>query len=307
MTVETIDIPFVIGSRQIFALPRRLQNHAYSLDQLLGNRSKPEPLLNLNDSSAHGLKVLSAPLAAASDLKSRYPDYIIGGYQRFHRHYIDMSGDFDSYFAGFSGKTRSTLRRKARKLAERGGGSLDIREYRTPDELNAFFADALPLSRRTYQARWLKSGLPEDKEAKARAQSAAEQGNIRAYLLFVDGRAVSYLYLPVHDGVVVYEHLGYDPEFASFSTGTVLQMDVLERLFGEGNFRYFDFTEGDAPHKSMFGTLSEEACSFFLLKPNLGNQVLMGSLTTFDTSMRVLRGISSQVGLDRKLRTILRG
>jgi len=44
------------------------------------------------------------------------PGYIIGGRHDYPRHFIDMTGGFESYLTHFSGKTRSTLRRKTRKL-----------------------------------------------------------------------------------------------------------------------------------------------------------------------------------------------
>lgn len=169
--------------------------------------------------------------------------------------------------------------RKRRKLAELSGGTLDLREFRRPADVEPFMHDAVALSRLTYQTRLLDAGLPEGPQAVAGMHALAQRDEIRAYVLYVEQRPVSYLYLPTANGVITYAYLGYDPEFARHSVGTVLQMDVLERLFAEQRYRLFDFTEGHSAHKEMFGTASVNACSFFLLRPSLANLALMAAST----------------------------
>ncbi|MEJ2410289.1 MAG: GNAT family N-acetyltransferase [Novosphingobium sp.] len=305
MTVETANIRFIVGSRQILAVPRRLETVTYSLDHLLEGRPMVFP--GAPGEGVQGMRILSAPVSHFGDIVARHPGNIVGGYHSYRRHYIDMCGSFDDYMAGFSGKTRSTLRRKRRKLEEHCSGVLDIREYRGAAGIGAFLEYALPLSRMTYQARLLNAGLPEDEAGRAAMIARAGKDEVRAYLLFVDGKPASYLYLPVSDGIVIYEYLGYDPALAAYSPGTVLQLEALERLFAEGRYRYFDFTEGEGAHKSLFGTASVGACSFFLLKRDIANLALMGSLSAFDRSIGALRGLAGRCGLDRTLRSMLRG
>lgn len=304
MSASTTNVRFIIGSRQLFAVPRRLETVSHDLDQLLGRC--PAQFPTGLDKRAHGLRILSAPVDAMPQILAGHPDYIMGGYQAYRRHYIDMSAGFVNYMAHFSNKTRSTLRRKRRKLEERCGGALDIREYRSPAEMSEFLDHALPLSRLTYQARLLCSGLPEGKEHRTGMLALAEADCLRAYILFMDGKAASYLYLPIHDGIVIYEHLGYDPALSGHSPGTILQMEALERLFAESRYRYFDFTEGDGPHKALFATASVEACSFFLLKRSISNRALLSGLSAFNGWIGALRNFSSRYGLDRHLRSALR-
>ncbi len=78
----------------------------------------------------------------------------------------------------------------------------------------------------------------------------ASTDSVRAYVLFLHGKAVAYLCCPVVNGVLLYSYLGYDPKHADLSPGTVLQYLVFESLFEEKRFRAFDFTEGQGEHKS---------------------------------------------------------
>ena len=297
-------IKFVIGSRKLMAVPRNLVPVSFGLDHLV---SATMPAFPPEDDGADGYRILSAPEADLPKILAAHPGHIIGGFQAYQRYYIDMAGDFAGYLARFSSKTRSTFNRKRRKLAELSGGTLDLREYHKPEQIAEFMEAAVPLSRRTYQTRLLDAGIPEGEAAEAGMRELAANDALRAYLLFMDGKAISYLYLPIQDGIISYAFLGYDPDFAQLSTGTVLQLEAMERLFAENRYRYFDFTEGEGAHKAMFGTDSIAACSFFLLKPSAANRLLMGALNGFDQSVAVAKTLASRSGALANMRKLLRG
>lgn len=304
MTAQPTPIRFTLGSRHLLSVPRQLAPLAFSLEDVLGSRM---PLLPSGDEQSDGLRVLSAPLSMVGDIVRHFPDHVMGGRQDYRRYYIDMAGDYDEYLARFSGKTRSTLRRKQRKLADEFGGTLEVTEHRTPAEIEAFLQQALPLSARTYQARLLDAGLPEDDISQTTMLAKAEAGEMRCYLLRARGKAIAYLSLPVEGETLVYAHLGHDPDWAQFSPGTVLQMHALESLFAEQRYRWFDFTEGEGAHKAMFGTGSVECASFLLLKGDVSNRLLLGSLAAFDGSVAAAKALARKSGALAHARKLLRG
>lgn len=300
-----VPVKFVIGSRQVLAVRRLLDTVAFGLDELVAGASPP---IAPEQTQGEGLRFLSLPMAALADVRARFSRRTLGGFQAYRRYYIEMEGrSYQDYLAGFSSKTRSTLGRKYRKLAERSGGALDIRDFSRADQIDAFMADAVPLSRRTYQTGLLDAGLPEGEEAIAGMKALAGQDMMRACILYLDGQAVSYLYLPTGGGIVTYAYLGYDPDHAQWSVGTMLQMEALQRLFAEQRYRYFDFTEGDGAHKQMFGTACVEACSFFLLRPTVVNRLLIGALNAFDGGVSRVKGLAERHGSLALLCRMLRG
>lgn len=295
-----VPIDFTIGARRLLAVPRQLTTWSFTLEQVLQSAlpaaTAPGP---------DGLRVLSAPTGSLAAIAARYPGFVAGGRQDYRRHYIDMSTGFEAYLARFSGKTRSTLRRKARKLAEECGG-YTVTEHRSPDEIEAFLAAALPLSARTYQARLLDAGLPDTPAARRAMLEAAEDDRMRAFLLHAGGQPLAYLSLPVVGSTLVYAHLGYDPGWARLSVGTVLQMDALERLFDEARYRWFDFTEGEGAHKAMFGTDCAACSSFVLLRPTLANRALLGARRAFDSGVAQAKALAERSGALAGIRARLR-
>lgn len=303
MSSTRTSIKFVVGSRVLLSVPKDLTTLSFSLADVARNKDLTLPTLA---DDQDGFRVLSAPATSLAQIRAAEPDFVIGGIQHYQRHYIHMTGSFEEYLGRFSSKTRSTLRRKHRKLIKDIGGEVEFREYRTPAQMDEFRDLALPLSRRTYQAKSLDAGLPESSEAHEERRRLASEDRVRAYLLCVDGQPISYLYLPVIDETIVYAFLGYDPDHAKFSPGTVLQLEALERLFAEGRYRYFDFTEGEGAHKAMFGTDAVDACSFFMMKRGITNRVLLSSVDAFDAGIAQVKAATTQSGALAKARQLLR-
>jgi len=289
MVSKPVTLSFSIGSRRLFAIERHLADIAYSLDDLTSGQ-RPHAL---GGPGADGLRVLSAPPCDIPFWQAQFPRHRIGAVQHYRRHFIAMQHGFDDYMANFSGKTRSTLRRKRRRFEKADGGGLDLRCYRSEREIAEFLALATPLARKTYQARLLDAALPDDAESQREILGAAARDAVRAFLLFLKGEPVAYLYLPVDGTTLIYAFLGYDPAHAELSPGTVLQMGALEHLFAERRFTHFDFTEGDGAHKALFGTDSLPCCTFVLLTPQWRNITALASHAAFESAVEVGKRILS--------------
>lgn len=253
----------VLGKAVLSLLRRNARLDEPALD--VGEVPEPPPRLD----GADGYVVWSQPIAARLPALKTRRGAVIYAPRQYNRFSIALSGDFERYMAGFSGKTRSTLRRKLRKCADASGGMVDFRVYRTAEEIAAFFPLARRVSAKSYQERLLRIGLPADPRFIAAAQKAAADDALRGYLLFIAGEPISYLYCPVEQGIVMYDRLGYDPEWSALSPGTVLQLLALQDLFAEGRFSGFDFTEGEGQHKELFSTQSCLCADIYVLNRRL--------------------------------------
>lgn len=303
MAVAPHPVTFTVGSRRLAAFERQLETLSFTLEDALTKRL---PRAMAGNPASDGLRVLSAPISMIDAITAQYPDHLLGARETYRRHFIDMRGTYDDYLRMFSGKTRSTLRRKHRKMAKACGGELDIRSYRGSDGMTEFLGHALPLSRKTYQARLLDAGLPDDAASKADMRARAAADRVRAFLLFLDGEAIAYLYLPVEGSTLVYAHLGYDPSHAALSPGTVLQMAALEELFAEQRFNHFDFTEGDGAHKQLFATGHVRCASFLLLENSWSNRALLGARDGFDAAVAGARTLAGRSGALNRMRSMLK-
>jgi CelD/BcsL family acetyltransferase involved in cellulose biosynthesis len=155
-----------------------------------------------------------------------------------------------------------------------------------------FHALARGLSARTYQERLLGAGLPEGSEALAEMRALAQADRARAWLLFVDERPIAYLWAPAEGLTLIYAYLGYDPDFAEYSPGTVLQLEAMRELMAERKFRLFDFTEGEGQHKRLFATGGVDCVDLLLMRPTLANLLAGHTLNAFDGAVGAAKRVA---------------
>lgn len=253
-----------------------------------------------------GYLLRGVPLEATRPTFETRGDYLLYTPHQYQRCHVDLSGDFAAYLQRFSARTRSTLRRKVRKFEEFSGGEIDFRVYRSAAELTGFHAPALAVSRRSYQAQVLDAGLPEGEDFRAEVQALADADRVRAFVLFHAGRPVSYLYLRAVDGVLLYEYLGYDPDYARWSIGVVLHWLALQALFAEQRFGLLDFTEGGGQQKRQFSSGQRLCANVYCVPRTLSMRLLLGSHALLNRGSRGLARLLQRYGGYQRLRAVLR-
>ena len=298
-----LPLRFQIGARTLASVQRQLVPVPVSLDMVLEGRL---PLLPSLDRAAHGYAITSLPEDRRDAMAFAGGGMIAHVRQRYTRHYADLTIGFDAYRAALSGNTRSGLKRKAKRVMEVSGGALDIRRFRTPDELTAFHDIARRISLRTYQERLLGGGLPHDPAFLRSMYTLAAAGAVRAWLLYVAGEPAAYLYCPVEAGTVRYDHVGHDPAFNDLSPGAVLMMEAMRDLFAEKGLRRFDFTEGNGQHKASMATHGAKCLDLLLLRASLANRATTLALGTFDRSAALGKAAAQRWGLERVAKKLRR-
>jgi len=153
-------------------------------------------------------------------------------------HYIDLSQGFEKYEQGFSGKTKSTLRRKVRKIMDFAEGTFECRAYRDIESVEGFHRLARRVAAQTYQEKLFGGAIPAASGFVEEMRHLASEDRFRGFLLLIKDTPIAYLYVPVSEDRLIYGYLGHDPEYAIWSPGTVLLYLALERLFAERKLRY---------------------------------------------------------------------
>jgi CelD/BcsL family acetyltransferase involved in cellulose biosynthesis len=169
-----------------------------------------------------------------------------------HLHWqIELPGSFDEYLASLSSRSRSNVRKQARKLESGAAGALEVRRYSGAADRDALFADVEAVAARTYQ-RGMGVGFRLDDVQRAVLELMLERDLTRAWVVALDGRPVAFEIGHRFGGVFFGEATGYDPDFASHRVGTYVQMRMVEDLCGDPLVGAIDFGYGDAEYKRTF-------------------------------------------------------
>ncbi len=299
----SVALPLRIGARTVAHVRRRLVRTVLGLED---GRRAALPALEPLPSACDGYWVISLAAASLQQMLDQHPELTAFVRHRYRRSYVSLEGSFDRYLGSFSAKSRSTLKRKLRKLVDRSGGALDLRIYQSAAEMDKFYRHARIVSALTYQERLLGCGLPEGDEFVQELRARAQRDAVRGWVLFLEGAPISYLYAPAEGETLIYHSLGYDPEHASLSPGTVLQLEAMRQLFEEGRFRLFDFTNGEGQHKTQFATGSIDCVDLLLLRPTLSNHAAGHLLNSFDAAVAAVKKGTAALKLERLVRRLMR-
>jgi Acetyltransferase (GNAT) domain len=186
--------------------------------------------------------------------------YVARHYQRYT---IETTGTFDAYLQRLSPKTRQTIKRKVRQYCAHVGSGAPWRRFETPTELREFHVLAHQISAETYQDRLFNAGLPPWPNFVDRIQKA---GAARGFLLYHETVPTAFLFTPVHHGRAVYTSLGYDPRYARWSPGAVLQYFALASMFDDPDVTLMDFAEGEGQHKATLATGSTYCADIYYFR-----------------------------------------
>lgn len=268
-----------IGARTIASIPRRLLRVGLSLDDALAGTLPSLPPLG----DHHGYLVTSLPAATAPSWAGLQFER-----QRYTRYFVDLAAGEAAWRAGLSGQTRSALKRKAKKAAAASGGSVDVRRFRSPEELAVFHPVARALAEKTYQERLMAAGLPGDAAFFHRMQTLAAADAVRAWLLYIGEAPAAYLWCSADGDTLRYDYVGHDPAFAALSPGSVLMEAALVDLFAD-RFLRFDFTEGEGQHKRSMASGGVACRDLLLLRPTIANRGALALVGGFDGAMRLAK------------------
>ena len=170
--------------------------------------------------------------------------------------------------------------------------------------MEEFHGIASEVSRKTYQARLLEFRVAGDRPVPPGAGPGRRGPRIRP----LQGRQSrsAYIFCPSQDGTLLYQSVGYDPEFEQWSPGTVLQYLVLESLFAEGRFQTFDFTEGKGAHKEFFANRSILCADIFYFRKALKNFLVVGLHAGLFSASRGSTRLLDRLGMSRRVKKLIR-
>jgi CelD/BcsL family acetyltransferase involved in cellulose biosynthesis len=248
------------------------------------------------------------PVAFTPPAFARVGQWIAYTPAMYRNYYVDFRrpGSFDAYLGGFSSKTRSTLQRKVKKFSAASGGEIRFGAYRTAAEMADFFHRAGALSAKTYQERLLGAGLPQDEPFRRHAVELAAREGARGFLLFLQDKPVAYVFCFCGDRVMTYDYVGYDPDAAPLSPGTVLQYLILQRLFAEGSLDIFDFTEGEGQQKQLFATDHRDCATTYYLRHSIRHAVLLRSHSALNGLGQTAGSVLERLRLKSAVRNLIR-
>jgi hypothetical protein len=222
------------------------------------------------------------------------------------RFFIDLNGSFEVYLGKFRERSRHYMKRNVRRFARTCGGSVLWREFRDATDMAEFYSLASEVSRKTYQHRLLHAGIETSQFLRNELLHEEIKSHFRGYILFHQRTPIAYMFCRAQGVDLLFEKTGFDPSFAVHSPGFVLLWFALQRLFAEGEFRRFDFGEGEYPHKEHMATDSIDVAEIYCLPWSFRNVALVLMHSAVVTAANLLTSTLKRLGIAQRLKTMIR-
>jgi hypothetical protein len=200
------------------------------------------------------------------------------------------------YWKKFSGKTRSTLRRKANKFEHR------IVKYTSAADIPEFLEKAHRISQASWQTKRLGPRVKNSSDEREELTRIANLGGFRSYTLDHNGVPIAFLLGNVYQGVYRYEEVGYDQMYTANSPGTLLLYRAIEDLVAHDTPHTLDFGFGDADYKRLFATEWVLTGPLLLVRRSLGSRAAIASEQVVAWLDRRARAALGRIGLLNVLR-----
>lgn len=221
--------------------------------------------------------------------------------------YIKLPRTFSDYEMEIGYKKRKRLRYTTRRLADHVNDIIDIREYTSISSVDEFLEHATSISRHTYQWRQLGLGLRNRSAIARLCINAAHQNYFRSFILFCRGAPVAFLLGMQISDIYRYLDVGYDPRWARWSVGTVLQFETLRRILTDADpATWWDFSFGDGEHKRRFANFSVPTASLLYVRRFSGLHLTLLARDGFSAVDRTLSRSLDLAGLKDHLRRRIR-
>jgi CelD/BcsL family acetyltransferase involved in cellulose biosynthesis len=153
--------------------------------------------------------------------------------------YVQIAGGWEDYLQALPRRMRSELRRRRRRLEERGELALDIATG--DDGLDGLLDEGFAVETSGWKADAGTAILSRPDTLAFYtdvARWAAQRGSLRLAFLRLDGRPLAFHFTIEENGVAYQLKGGYDPAFREFAPGMLLIHDMLAWAFARGLHTY---------------------------------------------------------------------
>jgi CelD/BcsL family acetyltransferase involved in cellulose biosynthesis len=172
--------------------------------------------------------------------------------------YVEVDGDWESFLAGRSRNQRQGLRRKRRRLEERGRVSIEVIEG--GDDLPAALEQGFALELSGWKGEKgtaILSSPETERFYREVASWASEHGFLRLAFLRLNDRPLAFNYCFEAEGRHYLIKPGYDEEFRELGPGAILTAEMIARTFRLG-LKSYEFLGGEDDYKVRWATALRE-------------------------------------------------
>ena len=185
--------------------------------------------------------------------------------------FVDCTMDWDSYWKS-RGKTRQTWSRREKKLIQKLGARFHV--LSTPEEVKQRIEEIFEVEASGWKGQ---KGSAMKQKSNTRQfyfdliQSFSEKGWLRVFTMELGGKIIAFQITTLFNKRIFMHKIGYLTEYAKYSPGQALQLQILRWAFREPEVEKFDLLGGGGEAfetKLKWATGVENLYTLYVFKRN---------------------------------------
>jgi Acetyltransferase (GNAT) domain len=173
----------------------------------------------------------------------------------------------DEFLSSLGRSQRSKLSRKCKRVQSSFAGEVQLRSFRTIVDLEQAIPDMEQIARKSIK-RQLGLGFFDTPQAREQLLLEATNGWLRIYILYIEGKPVSFWKGILYERCLQADQTGFDAAWSTFSPGIFLFLQLLEDLKVE-DIRTVDFGYWHRQLHRCFGSVRRPEASVQICAPRL--------------------------------------
>lgn len=197
-----------------------------------------------------------------------------GTWQGDNSPYLDLPATHDEMQKRLDTKFKANLRRRHKKLAERG--TVTVERVSGGPELAKYLEEGYAVESSGWKGRAHTAMSQDPQVARFYSELAsftAEEGSLALYFLRVDGKPVAFHYGLAYGSTYYLLKPGYDEDFKECSPGQLLMDEVVQSCI-DGGLAGFDFLGPDMPWKRDWADQSRQHTWLYIFRDSLYGRFL---------------------------------
>lgn len=186
----------------------------------------------------------------------------------FSSPYIDVTGDWDTYYAGRSKKFRKVMRNKLNRVER--DGSITIERISEAQTIKNLLDEVFAVSARSWKATHGRS-IPDDPHVETfyrrLTDIMGEKESIDLWLMRRGDEAIAFEYHLRHSGITYPIRADFVDAYSHLSPGSVLEYHIINSLFDNNEVHGYNSCGDTYEYLMKWATEVHERVGFFVFSP----------------------------------------
>ena len=176
-------------------------------------------------------------------------------------------------------KLKNTIKRKIKKLEKTNGYKIHI--YSKEEDIIKHIKEY----EKIYQLSW-KTDEASSEFIHEFILRYAQSGHTRLCIAEINGQTVASQFWLVHNNIALIYKLAYDPDYKSYSIGSILTSKIMEHVIDIDGVKKIDYLSGDDPYKKDWMNQRQELNTIIAYNSRTFHGLFRGMLYIVKTMLK---------------------